>query len=291
MRSAKARVKAIATQLLNRRGYSIIPSNLAYPWQLAPNLAPSHASVDLTEEQLRYLSPDNPLLLELQKLGYAKFDASVTTPSVWASGYLTSEDLKYFRGDNAFRWQLRGRNYSPVSYVVTVYYLKSIDRLGLLDRLGDDNTFGNFTFQIDGKTVSSDLLDAVLELNFLDRHLQISTKPNLKMLDIGAGYGRLAHRTVMALPDLASYYCTDAIAASSFLSDFYIQYRQISHKAKTVFLDEVQNYSDLDNVDIAVNIHSFSECRVEAINWWVGQLARRSVRYLLIIPNAIAIRN
>jgi hypothetical protein len=286
LRSAlKARAKAIGTRLLDQRGYAVIPKNLAYDWQLSPILAPSHAASDLTLEQTRYLQPDNPMLRDLQQR-YAKFNPAVTTPFLWQEGYVTHEDLKYFRGDTAFRWQLRGRNYSYISYVVSTYYLKAIDQLGLFDRLDDDNAFGNYQFEIDGQLVSSDLLDSIAELNFLERHLRVSVTP-MRMLDIGAGYGRLAHRAARALPHQTSFWCTDAIAVSSFLCEFYLKYRKVDDRTKTVFLDQVQNTLTPNSVDLAINIHSFSECRLEAIDWWISELARKSVRYLFIVPNAI----
>ena len=44
-------------------------------------------------------------------------------------------------------------------------------------------------------------------------------------------------------------------------------------------------------VDIAVNIHSFSECPPGAIDAWIAFLARRRVGHLMIVPNAMAGRD
>ena len=40
-----------------------------------------------------------------------------------------------------------------------------------------------------------------------------------------------------------------------------------------------------DDYDIAVNIHSFSECSLEAIGWWLDRIAERNIDWLLIVPN------
>ena len=66
---------------------------------------------------------------------------------------------------------------------------------------------------IDGMLVSRDLLDSINELTFLDDELGIAQR-NMTILDIGAGYGRLAHRATTAFENL-TYLCTDAIPLSS----------------------------------------------------------------------------
>jgi hypothetical protein len=40
-------------------------------------------------------------------------------------------------------------------------------------------------------------------------------------------------------------------------------------------------------VDLAVNIHSFSECGLEAIAWWMALLRERSVPRLMVVPNVV----
>jgi len=38
---------------------------------------------------------------------------------------------------------------------------------------------------------------------------------------------------------------------------------------------------------VAVNIHSFSECRLEAVQWWIRLLRRHQVPYLMVVPNIV----
>jgi hypothetical protein len=40
-----------------------------------------------------------------------------------------------------------------------------------------------------------------------------------------------------------------------------------------------------DTYDVAVNIHSFSECSLAAIQWWADRIAERNIEWLLIVPN------
>lgn len=115
-----------------------------------------------------YLRPDNPRLLQLGEK-YAAWNRSVMAPSVWTDVHLKPADIKYFRGDNAFVWQLRGQNMRVLSYILTAYYVRSIDSLGLLDTLVEDDCFGNLTCSVGNRTVSRDLLDSIMEIYFFGK--------------------------------------------------------------------------------------------------------------------------
>lgn len=49
---------------------------------------------------------------------------------------------------------------------------------------------------------------------------------------------------------------------------------------KVVPLDEL---SRVGSVDLAINIHSFPECRIEVIEWWLDQIQQRAVPWLFIV--------
>lgn len=242
-------------------------------------------SLTVPAEAARYLAPDNPRLLDL-KARYAAFDSAVTAPLHWTEGYVADTDIALFRGDNAYVWQLRGENMDAGAYALATYYLKSIDHLGLLGRLEEDGLFGACTFEIAGQCVSRDLLDSVAEILFLEKHLQLSARQNLRVLDIGAGYGRLAHRMLAGLPNVQRYLCTDAVAVSSFISEYYLRFRGLDARGQAVALDEIEQVLDGAGVNLAVNIHSFSECHLPAIEWWMALLARHRVEYLMLVLNA-----
>ncbi len=128
------------------------------------------------------------------------------------------------------------------------------------------------------------MLDSVAEIYFLDRHLGIASRTGLRVLDVGAGYGRLAHRMLGALPGLERYFCTDAVAISTFVSDYYLRFRGVE-KARVIPLDEIDKTLREHPVDLAINIHSFSECRTQAIDWWARLLSEHRVKNLMIAPN------
>jgi hypothetical protein len=269
---------------LRKRGKEILPSERVYEWQRIDQQKPVFRQMELPADASFVLRPDNPRLVDLQAR-YRKCDPAVTTPLIWREGHLRAEDILHFRGDNAYVWQVRNGNFNVMGYALAYYYAKAMDRYGLLDRLTEDDSFGNFTFPIAGRKVSRDLLDSVVELYFLDQHLDLFARRDFTMLDVGAGYGRLAYRATTALEGLTNYFCADAVPFSTFLSDYYLRHRGVYPKAQAVPLDEIEETLRTVKPDVATNIHSFSECRVEAIDWWVRLLAKTGVRHLMIAPN------
>lgn len=229
-----------------------------------------------------WLRPDNPALQALEAR-YAAMDPAVTTPLVWDAARLSDEDLLWFRADNHFVWQLRGVNRTRRVYRLTARFLAGAGLGPLLDRLGEDGAFGAFAMDVDGRRVSRDLLDSAGEIDFLRRHAGLGERV-LNVLDIGAGYGRLAWRIEQATDDGTRIFATDAYAKSTFIADHYLRHRQ-AKRAEVVPLHEVEALLAGTRIDLAVNVHSFSEMRPEAIAWWVERLARAGVPRLMVVPN------
>jgi hypothetical protein len=229
------------------------------------------------EEQLR---ADHPRLLELER----RYRGHPVSPHpVWQQDAISKDvTMQYFRGDNVYLWQIRARQ-RPEQYALTMLYTERHDPLGLLATLSEDGLFGAYTFNFDGRVVSRDLLDSITELSFLEEEMGIASAPQFNILDIGAGYGRLAHRATTALPK-SHYFCTDAVPLSSFLSDYYLRFRGCS-RVEVIHLDTVGAELAGQRIDLAVNIHSFSECPISAITWWLDLLAANDVRHLMIVPN------
>lgn len=267
---------------LESYGFKIIRSQMLYEWQKIPPTFPNYRQSQLPQEAKGYLIPSNSRLREL-KARYSAFDRAVTTPFVWTDDKIRLDDMLYFRGDNAYVWQIRGFNMNILSYALMTYYVKSIDELGLLEKLEEDDLFGVYNFKIDNKLVSRDLLDSIVEIHFLERYLNVSTYDNLKILDIGAGYGRLAHRMVNALPNIEQFLCTDAVPVSTFICEYYLRFRNLEDKAKVIPIDEIEKTLQNITVDIAINIQSFPECKISAIEWWLSLLAKYRVKHLMIV--------
>jgi hypothetical protein len=226
------------------------------------------------------LRADHPTLADLERRyrGYPAADSSQ-----WGGDFVRNAiDMRFFRANNAFVWQ-QWDLADPFRYGLATYFTRLQDRLSLFDRLVEDGLFGVETYDVDGTIVSRDLLDSITELTFLDDELGISQR-DVTILDIGAGYGRLAHRATTAFENV-SYLCADAIPLSTFLSGYYLGFRGVAERAQVVPLDRIADVVAGTRIDVAVNIHSFSECPVTAIEWWLDLLAESTVQHLLIVPN------
>lgn len=266
-------------------GHHLLPSGNVYDWQKDNLVARGQVCLDGDEQKNLHLGPDNPRLLELRER-YAAFDKRATVPLVWTAGHVTKDDLSQFRGSHIYVSQDCGLNYGAMAMALSYYYLRSRDHLGLLDKFTEDHAFATRLFEIDGRMVSRDLLDSVTEILFLDREFALAGRDRFTVLDIGAGYGRLAHRMTQAMPNLDRYLCTDAVPESTFICERYLGFRGADDKAHVVPVDEIEKTLASTPVDLAVNIHSFSECSLEAIGWWSKLLAGNRVPWLLVCPNA-----
>lgn len=233
------------------------------------------------------LDDRNPQLAAL-RARYRRLASPFQPGSFWRrSRRLRDLNLQYFRGDNAYVWQLRqlGDN-ARLKFFFLARYISDLDVHGLLERTSEDGAFGCWTFSFDSlPTASRDLLDSINEMYFLDRHWDLLSRTDFTVVDIGAGYGRLAHRMAECVPGLKHYYCVDAIPESTFLSEQYLNYRKVDHKATVLRLDEVTDRLASQRPDLAVNIHSFSEMPIRAIGAWIELLARTGVPALMIVPN------
>lgn len=232
------------------------------------------------------LTRENPELVALER-AYGELDIPATAHTQWRAGFLKkSLSMAWFRGDNAYVWQFRQlRTAASVRMYLQLLDVEGRDTLRLIRRLPEDALFGAWLFSYgDRPPVSRDLLDSVNEINYLDMHTGLSEIPGLRVLDIGAGYGRLAHRMSAALDNLEAYDCIDGVATSTFLCDYYLRFREAPDTVRVVRLDE--HHTLADRYDICVNVHSFAECSLSAIQWWLDRIAERQIEWLLIVPNS-----
>ncbi len=80
-------------------------------------------------------------------------------------------------------------------------------------------------------------------------------------------------------------FCVDAVAISTFICEYYLGFRGADDRASVVPLDELDSLLALQPIDLAVNIHSFSECPIASIAAWLDIVTAHDVRYLFIVPN------
>jgi hypothetical protein len=288
--SIRRKPRSTLDALLARLGYLRVPSapedaSIADHRSFNPQL---HSDLDsLPVEAAEYLREGNQRLVDLRRQ-YDLLEWPVCTHSRW-KGEVVSQwlNLQYFRGDNIYVWNYRSDDdeVTRLRFFVFLRYVVEQDSRGLLTSLGEDGAFGCWKYEFPGyPPCSRDLLDSVNELLFLDRSLSIFGATSLRILDIGAGYGRLAYRSSQALPGLLSYCCVDAVPESTFISEYYLGSRGVSPPARVIELNRVVDLEP-GEFDLAINVHSFSECPLSAIEWWMELLSRLQVPHLFVVPN------
>src|SRR6202035_4100034 len=105
--SAGWRKGASGVKRLARGGLTRVGFNAALASKI-DRAGPSHDdTVPLPDEAVAYLRPDNQRLLELRRR-YQRLGSPLCDRTLWDDDNLSGElVLRYFRGDNAYLWQLR----------------------------------------------------------------------------------------------------------------------------------------------------------------------------------------
>jgi hypothetical protein len=203
-------------------------------------------------------------------------------PTIWdiKSNYINlSFDIKNFRQDNAYLWQIRmGDNIN----IYLNYYnkLKKIDTLGLFNKTIEDGSYGCITWNINNILISRDLLDSIIEIYYLKKHFKDLEK--LTLLEIGGGYGRLCKRYNDCFPG-SNFYITDGIPQSTYLSDIYLT--KYGYQNNNIELFNIENKLQNTKIDIVINIHSFPEQNIKDVEWWVSIISKYNIKYLFYVPN------
>src|SRR5215469_214263 len=129
--------RAAAQGLLRRYDHSIVSNALLYDWQRPQAPAAADESESHAANGERALSRDSPRLRQLEE-AYARFGGPVTMRTVWSADHVRAIELERFRSDDAYLWQRRSRGMNETSFALAFYYLRTVDRLGLLERLAED---------------------------------------------------------------------------------------------------------------------------------------------------------
>jgi hypothetical protein len=200
---------------------------------------------------------------------------------IWNEKHLNNFDVMKFRGDNVYVWQTRV--FQEIHFFVSYLFALKMDKLGLHNTLIETGSYGVETFNFDGKLVSRDLIDSIIEINYLDKKLQFSKSSNFHILDIGAGYGRFAKRIQEGFSDI-EVSCIDAIPLSTCLSKVYLE-NEIATGKVTVHQLNTLNVIKEGDINLAVNIHSFSEMSLPSVVSWVNFLVEKKIENIFIVPN------
>jgi len=223
--------------------------------------------------------------LELDKK-YLKSNLYPEDLGVWTDKHLNKLDLRNFRSDNVYVWQKR--NLASESYLVSYLLTKLMDKADLLESIEESGEYGAQVYTFFDKKISRDLIDSVLEINFLIDMVGIDTLKRFKVLDIGAGYGRLAKNLAGLFPEL-EIGCVDSIPMSTAISEFYLKEEIEKAQVKVYNLTQLEELSER-NFDLATNVHSFSEMSLGSVEIWIKFLRKSKIPRVFVVPNPKELR-
>lgn len=143
-------------------------------------------------------------------------------------------------------------------------------------RLRDVNHGARFVPTNEWGPVTRQWLDSNTELWFLDKHKML--KQNI--LDIGAGYGRLA---VSAAPYVKEYWCTDGVEVSQRVCQKHVD--TYVHSNNVYVISPEKLVEQKPKFDLAINIHSWNECSMSSIACWLDILRLLKVPYLFTVSH------
>ncbi len=265
-------------------GYKIVPVGVRQ--QTTTHVIPESTNASKSDS----LFNEGVLRFNIEKYSaLSKYYLNHPSNSVQGAGWKQDEsfnliqgdiNLEKFRGDNDYIWQTRGFN--PDSILLSYIYVELFDKHKLLNIINEDGSFGVETTEFLSRKWSRDLADSTLEISYLIDCLGSEYLAKARILDIGAGYGRLALRLHQIFPE-ASLSCTDGILFSSMLCEAYTKEMSKSGTIRVLTLKDLD--LNTDQFDIAMNIHSFPEMSSESVAWWLSMLNAKNVTYLFIVPN------
>lgn len=225
-------------------------------------------------------SRTDPALLRLEA-EYAKLN--LFDQSLWKT-FADGIDIARFRGEHAYLAQMWG-GMTEDRYINSYHYAVR-HATNELFCMREDDAFGCVIFDDPDpdsiEKISRDLIDSALEIAFLRETMGWDDYGDLMVLDIGAGYGRFAHRLTNTF-DNAYVFCTDGVPLSTYLCDYYLKYRGIE-RAESVPLDKLGSIDE--KIDVAVNCYSFSEMPLSAVNFWLDLCADLNIPYFFLVPHA-----
>lgn len=173
-------------------------------------------------------------------------------------------------------------------YVAYLYdYVSRIDRLGLLKKISEPLLGGPFLVKYRNRLISQDLCNSIHEFYSITKEADINKE--LKVGEIGAGYGRLAYVFLKALQK--SSYCIIDIPPALYIAQEYL--RKLFPREKIFLFRPFTNFEDIEHefvnarvkfllpyqieylpksyFDIMINISSLHEMRRDQIDNYIKQ--------------------
>jgi putative sugar O-methyltransferase len=138
------------------------------------------------------------------------------------------------------------------------------------------------TVRVNGESVCLDYAQAVLELGFIQRHLDLQ---GARVMEIGAGYGRTCH-AMLSNYDLAEYWIVDLTNTLRLSRAYLREVLDDAQYAKVRFVD----VADLDQViqapgfELCINIHSMTEMVPQTVRDYLGLIDKKCTAFYVKNP-------
>ncbi len=130
-------------------------------------------------------------------------------------------------------------------------------------------------------------LDSAVEIEFLSRHMPLDAGE--RILDIGAGYGRLAGAFAGMFDEIQHgnprYVCVDPVPISTQICRNYCA--RFAPKAEVPSLPDFLALHNQHHYafDLAINVHSWNECTREQISAWLDLLDELKVPLMFTVSH------
>lgn len=153
-------------------------------------------------------------------------------------------------------------------------YVKKIDTKGLATTLSEPKTGNPFPIHDNGKLVSQDLANSILEFYSIANSADINKIKTI--VELGGGYGRNAYVFLKLLPGVR--YTLIDLPESLDIARKYLS--EVLPDAKIDFLtpERIEEIPE-KSVDLFINISSFHEMRPEQISYYFDQIGRMTKGY------------
>lgn len=158
------------------------------------------------------------------------------------------------------------RNFNPLaSYIYKVYVsalyklVREKDTLHLFDKITEPALGNPYTIEYKGKKITQDICNSILELYSILETLR--TKKRLRVLELGAGYGRFAYVFKKTFPD--SVYTIVDIPPALFISQTYLS--QLFSKEKQFHFRSFTDFKKIKYEFNKSNLHFLMSNQMELI--------------------------
>lgn len=199
--------------------------------------------------------------------------------------------------NNNLRLKNNVRRFNPITgFIYRVYvaslmeYVSQIDSLSILKKLEEPLIGNPFIVAYKGRLISQDICNSVYEFYSIMQKVNLSK--NVKIADLGAGYGRLAYIFLNVIPD--SSYCIIDIPPALFISQKYL--KTVFPREKIFLFRPFKSFKEIKSefessrikflmphqlellphkhFDLFINVSSLHEMTIDQINKYIEIINR-----------------